>query len=102
MSLGKRGPNEKQEPIWIEASRLATPVGQPFYERLNQLLNRRGFDSFAEGACRKLPATGARVRSTRKPQIPLAAITSSGMNGLWDFLGEPAMMMSKRAGHSLR
>jgi hypothetical protein len=24
MSLGKRRPNEKQEPIWIEAARLAT------------------------------------------------------------------------------
>jgi transposase len=56
MSLGKRGPNEKQEHIWIEASRLATPVGHPFYERLNQLLNRRGFDSFAESACRKFYA----------------------------------------------
>jgi transposase len=56
MSLGKRGPNEKQEPIWIEASQLATPVGHPFYERLNQLLNRRGFDSFAESACRKFYA----------------------------------------------
>jgi transposase len=56
MSLGKRGPNEKQEHIWIEASRLATPVGHPFYERLNQLLARRGFDSFAESACRKFYA----------------------------------------------
>jgi transposase len=56
MSLGKRGPNEMQEPIWIEASRLATPVGHPFYERLNQLLNKRGFDPFAESACRKFYA----------------------------------------------
>jgi transposase len=56
MSLGKREPNEKQEPIWIEASRLATPVGHPFYECLNQLLARRGFDSFAESACRKFYA----------------------------------------------
>ena len=53
MSLGKRGPNERQEPIWIDASRLATPVGHPFYERLDQLLNKRGFDSFAESACRR-------------------------------------------------
>ena len=51
MSLGKRGANEKQEPIWIEAARLATPVGHPFYERLNRLLDKRGFDSFAESAC---------------------------------------------------
>jgi transposase len=51
MSLGKRGPEEKQEPIWIEAARLAIPVGHPFYERLNRLLSKRGFDTFAESAC---------------------------------------------------
>ena len=51
MSLGKRGPDEKQEPIWIEAARLATPVGHPFYERLNRLLRKRGFDAFTESAC---------------------------------------------------
>lgn len=51
MSLGKRGPNEKQEPIWIEAAHLAIPVSHPFYERLNRLLNKRGFDAFAESEC---------------------------------------------------
>src|ERR1700721_4019002 len=56
MSLGKRGPNEKQEPIWIEAASLATPVGHPFYERLNRLLDKHGFDAFAESACRKFYA----------------------------------------------
>ncbi len=56
MSLGKRGPNEKQEPIWIEAAQLATPVGHPFYERLNRLLEKRGFDAFAESACRSFYA----------------------------------------------
>jgi transposase len=51
MSLGKRRPDEKQEPIWIEAARLATSAGHPFYERLNRLLSKRGFDAFAESAC---------------------------------------------------
>src|SRR6202161_2943925 len=51
MSLGKRGPDEKQEPIWIEAATVATPVGHRFYERLNRLLRQRGFDAFAESAC---------------------------------------------------
>src|SRR5437660_10296918 len=51
MSLGKRGPNERQESIWIKAASLATPVGHPFYERLNRLLDKRGFDAFAENAC---------------------------------------------------
>src|ERR1700704_6433944 len=51
MSLGKRGPDERQEPIWIEAATLASPAGHPFYERLNHLLSKRGFDAFAESAC---------------------------------------------------
>jgi transposase len=60
MSLGKRGPDEKQEPIWIEAARLATPAGHPFYERLNRLLSKRGFDAFAEAACESFYAKTGR------------------------------------------
>jgi transposase len=60
MSLGKRGPDEKQEPIWIEAARMATPGGHPFYERLNRLLARRGFDAFAESACESFYSTTGR------------------------------------------
>lgn len=51
MSLGKRGLDGKQEPIWIEAASLAAPAGHAFYERLNRLLGKRGFDTFAESAC---------------------------------------------------
>ena len=60
MSLGKRGPDEKQEAIWIEAARLATPAGHPFYERLNRLLRKRGFDAFAESACESFYAKAGR------------------------------------------
>jgi transposase len=60
MSLGKRGPNERQEPIWIEAAQLATPAGHPFYERLNRLLSKRGFDGFAESVCESFYATVGR------------------------------------------
>ncbi|MDQ2947825.1 MAG: transposase [Acidobacteriota bacterium] len=56
MSLGKRGPDEKQDPIWIEASCLATPAGHPFYERLNRMLSKRGFDAFAESTCQSFYA----------------------------------------------
>lgn len=51
MSLGKRG-REKQETMWVEAASLAAPGGHPFYERLNQILDSRGFDRFAEEECR--------------------------------------------------
>lgn len=52
MSLGKRRWREKQDAIWIEAASVPTPAGHPFYQRLNQLLESRGFDRFAEETCR--------------------------------------------------
>src|SRR6478609_4699808 len=51
MSLGRRGGQQKQESIWIEAGTLAKPSGHPFYERLNVVLDKQGFDCFAEQAC---------------------------------------------------
>src|SRR3954470_4659265 len=51
MSLGRRGAEHKQESIWIEAGTLARPSGHPFYQRLNALLDKQGFDCFAEQAC---------------------------------------------------
>src|ERR1035441_2251180 len=51
MSLGKRE-RGRQGSIWIEAASLATAGGHPFYERLNRILDSRGFDAFAEEACR--------------------------------------------------
>ena len=51
MSLGRRGGQHKQESIWIEAGALAKPSGHPFYERLNIVLEKQGFDHFAEQAC---------------------------------------------------
>ena len=82
MSLGKRGPDEKQEPIWIEAARLATHVGHPFHERLNRLLNKRGFDTFAESACESFYAKVGRpafasvrcLSGISKVSIPNAAL----------------------------
>jgi len=80
--LGKREPDEKQEPIWIEAARLATPAGHPFYELLNRLLSRRGFDAFAEWACELFYAKVGRPEFTfarfwsgiSKASIPNAAL----------------------------
>ena len=52
MSLGKRGPDrEAGADLDRSGHCLATPAGHPFYERLNGLLSKRGFDAFAESAC---------------------------------------------------
>jgi transposase len=60
MSLGRRSAGGKQESIWIETASLAIPVGHPFYDRLNGLLDKRGFDGFAENVCRSFYAKGGR------------------------------------------
>jgi hypothetical protein len=49
MSLGRRK-REKQEAIWIDAAVFARRGGHLFYEHLNQLLEKRDFDRFAEQA----------------------------------------------------
>lgn len=49
--MGKRANQQRQEPIWIPQAELPQTVAHPFYTRLNQVLEERGFDEFVEGRC---------------------------------------------------
>ena len=51
MALGKR--RQKQTCLWVEASQLQARGQHPFYSRLNEILERAKFDSYAERLCRK-------------------------------------------------
>jgi transposase len=55
MALGKRKP--KQTSFWVETSRLQVRGRHPFYSRLNEILDRAKFDTYAERICRKYYAT---------------------------------------------
>src|ERR1035441_2317889 len=55
MGLGKRKP--KQTSFWVETSRLQVRGRHPFYSRLNEILDRAKFDTYAERICRKYYAT---------------------------------------------
>lgn len=55
MALGRR--RAKQTSLWVEASRLQARGRHPFYGRVNEILNRANFDSYAERICRKYHAT---------------------------------------------
>lgn len=50
MAMGKRV-SERQGSMWIAASEVASGPSHPFYEQLNQILARHGFDGFVEGLC---------------------------------------------------
>src|SRR4051794_574638 len=50
MAMGTRKNRERQEPLWYRAELPAAP-GHPFYSRLNEVLDKAGFDSFCEDSC---------------------------------------------------
>jgi transposase len=52
MALGKRR-TEQQDTMWIATADLPQGPGHPFYQRLNQLLAKHGFDAFVEDRCAK-------------------------------------------------
>jgi transposase len=50
MAMGRRKLRERQEGLWYEAE-LPTAPGHPFYKRLNEVLDKAGFDHFCEANC---------------------------------------------------
>ena len=50
MAMGKR--DERQQGMWIATRTLARSPGHPFYQALNRLLSKHGFDRFVEERCR--------------------------------------------------
>jgi transposase len=52
MPMGTRKQHERQEPLWYR-SELAEAPGDPFYQRLNRVLDQEGFDRFCEDWCRE-------------------------------------------------
>src|SRR5277367_1470668 len=50
MAMGTRKKRERQEELWY-GGELAEAPGHPFYDRLNRILDKAGFDSFCENKC---------------------------------------------------
>jgi transposase len=48
MAMGRRQ-KQRQGQIWLEAKTLAKSPSHPFYQKLNEILERHGFDGFVEG-----------------------------------------------------
>src|SRR3989442_6304345 len=52
MAMGTRKQRQRQEGLWYR-SELPEAPGHPFYQRLNQVLDKAGFDEFGQCGCRK-------------------------------------------------
>ena len=55
MAMGRRA-REQQAAIWIPAAEVAPGPSHPFYQRLNEILAKYGFDEWVEGQCRRFYA----------------------------------------------
>lgn len=53
MSMGRRKRRERQQPLWMASQEVASTPANPFYERLNAILERHGFDRKVEHLCRR-------------------------------------------------
>jgi hypothetical protein len=51
MATGRRTDRARTSGLWIATNELPTTGGHPFYQRLNQVLDRHGFDEFVEARC---------------------------------------------------
>jgi len=53
MAMGRRGTNgvEGTPEFWVTCTDIAKSPGHPFYQKLNQLLEKYGFDRFCEEHC---------------------------------------------------
>ncbi len=56
MAMGRREDRQKQEPLWIAHTELASAPGHPFYEKLNELFDAERFDAFVEAMSAKFYA----------------------------------------------
>ena len=56
--MGKRRPRGRQRSMWVASAELPRSAGNPFYDRLNRVLDDAGFDAFVEEQCAKFYADG--------------------------------------------
>lgn len=55
MAMG-RSNRQRQSSLWVERSSLPQGAGHPFYQRLNSILEKHGFDGYVEGICSRFYA----------------------------------------------
>src|SRR6266436_5388817 len=56
MAMGTHEAQKPQEELWIPCTALPQGASHPFYQRLNQLLEEKGFDAWVEGRCQRFYA----------------------------------------------
>jgi transposase len=56
MAMGKRRRRPKQTSMWVATQDLPRTAAHPFYTRLNEILDKAGFDGYVEALCQRFYA----------------------------------------------
>src|SRR5438034_7407544 len=78
MAMGRRD-REEQGELWIAAAELPRSGAHPFYDRVNEIFGKEGFDAFVEDRCRKFYAD-----KMGRPSMPPAMYFRSLMIGYFE------------------
>ncbi len=79
--MGKRSKRERQEELWIARDAIVETPGHVFYERLNELLGRHGFDRAVEHLCARF-YRGVRGRPSMAPGVYFRMLLIGYFEGL--------------------
>ena len=79
--MGKRGKRERQEELWIATGTIVETPGHAFYDRLNEVLGRNGFDRRVEHLCRRY-YRGYRGRPSMAPGVYFRMLLVGYFEGL--------------------
>lgn len=79
--MGKRTQGERQSELWIATSEIVQTPGHVFYDRLNELLRRHGFDACVEHLCRRY-YPGHRGRPSIAPGVYFRMLLVGFFEGL--------------------
>jgi transposase len=89
--MGKRK-KRRQSTMWVATSDLPASPGHPFYQRLNQILEAYGFDSFVERECRRFYA-----ERMGRPSLPPGRYFRLMLLGYFEGLGSERGMAWRAA-----
>jgi transposase len=80
MAMGKR--REQQQPLFIATKDVVSGPGNPFYDRLNQILVEHKFDRKVEALCRRFYKSDKRGRPSMAPGVYFRLLLIGYFEGL--------------------
>jgi hypothetical protein len=82
MAMGTGKKRERQQDLWIASNAVVEPLGNAFYDRLNQILDEHHFDRRVEAVCRRFYKKNPYGRPSIAPGVYFRALPIGYFEGL--------------------